>query len=452
MKMKKWIALLLIALMTLTMVCSCKSNKDDGGSTAAIDDFVEQDDTDINDDDINSTPAKDDDEPADEDTKEPADDKNDEDSKEDESADDKKDEAADGKEDSPTDEDSKDPADDQNEEPADDKTAPVEKESSGVKIKMLSQNLKTSGNQKNVLIENTRTGIYFRTRRFKSLVKAQDPDIIFAQECTPAWIEYFQEDEYFKNTYTMVWHYAAEGVTAVTVPSCTPVLYKTAKYEELNQGYFWLSETPKSQSLSFGATSEGDYRISSWVKLKVKGSDEEFYCYSTHYALGDAESVIPSTQLYIDLFNEMDPDAYAFVGGDMNTYYRQAGYQGMMDFSAILDLRDMAMNMYDDSLCTLGGMGSGHNLAFEAEAADLPAVNYKTPQIDYIMAKPNPNMALDYYGFDYTTYGNTDENVQPGHISDHFGLVAEVRINTNADYSQYQVEHDYGNNPVYFET
>ncbi|MBQ7936731.1 MAG: hypothetical protein IJ333_10375, partial [Clostridia bacterium] len=58
-----------------------------------------------------------------------------------------------------------------------------------------------------------------------------------------------------------------------------------------------------------------------------------------------------------------------------------------------------------------------------------------------------------YYGFDYTTYDNKEEGIQAGYISDHWGLVVKVRIDTDVDYSAYQAEpYDYPNNDYYFDT
>ena len=61
--------------------------------------------------------------------------------------------------------------------------------------------------------------------------------------------------------------------------------------------------------------------------------------------------------------------------------------------------------------------------------------------IDHLMAKPNPHLAVDYWGLNWKGYEALDEQVKFGYISDHYGVVVKVRLNTNADYSQYQVQH-----------
>ena len=331
----------------------------------------------------------------------------------------------------------------------DDKTAPVEKETSGTEITFLSQNVLHAGVSVGSKGDGTGNNIYNRLRRFKSLVQANDPDVIFFNEARNGAIKFMsQTDPYFTSTYTVHWKYRWEGVLGGD--QAEPVVYKTAKYKVVDSGHFWLSDTPSMPSKSFDSSADyGD--ISSWVILKDKTTGEEFYACCTHFSPSGSEVPIKAMNLHIKNSNAMKKDAYAFFGGDYNVYYRSVDYDMMMDWDSIIDLRDVAMNMNEDGLCELGGMASGHNLAY-GNGEPMPAVNTKKPQIDYVMAKPNPHMAVDYYGFDYTIYDNQAEGIQKGHISDHWGLVVKVRIGTDADYSQYQTEHYYGDHPIYFNT
>lgn len=319
---------------------------------------------------------------------------------------------------------------------------PVEKEESGVPITFLSQNIRHAGSSLGTKGDGIGNNIYNRMRRFKSLVQARDPDIIFYSEARIGAISFMEEDPYFSQVYTL--HYRYEnGVQA------EPLIYKSAKYEAVDKGFFWQSPTPTIPS-----GYDGTETIVSWAILRDKASGAEFYCASTHFRPGNKmEIALPSMEQFIKIAQEMDEDAYAFFGGDFNVHYRTDVYNLMMDWDAVIDLRDMAMHMKKDGLVTFGGMQRGHDVNYDAatENPDLmPAVAESGHQIDYVMAKPHPHMAVDYYGFDYKIYDYPEDGVQPGHISDHYGLIVKVRIQTDADYSQYQRQYDYEDTPVYF--
>ncbi len=331
----------------------------------------------------------------------------------------------------------------------DDKNTTAEKESSGTQITMVSQNVIHAGyrayGEKG---DGTGNNIYNRLRRFKTMIQTNDPDIIFYNEAKATAKNLFNEDPFFSSTYDYTWqdrHSTLEGHLM-----SEPVLWKTSVFEELDRGHFWISPTPLKEGPGYGDQKGAD--VSTWVKLKVKSTGEIIYCYCAHFDPGNPQAYVPAMMQYYEKFSEIektDKNAYAFVGGDYNFGYRSANYTLAIDLDEIVDLRDMALNMYDDGLCQLGGMASSHNLAY-GQGKELPETNTEKPQIDHIMAKPHPNMAVDFYGFDYTIYDHKDEGIAKGHISDHWGLVVKVRVGTKADYSQYQCEHDYGSDPMLF--
>ena len=423
MKLTKWISLFLIAMLTVTMIGGCK--KADVEESASADSWVERKDEAQTNTEETTEQGMDDQKPEE---------KEDSLNREEESA----------KDPNSSSKDPMDEADDDWEEK--EKPAPVPKESSGTEITFLSQNIfhvDEDWGEDGTGIGNRLSNRLFR---FKSMVKANDPDVIFINEARGPTISFFQNDPYFAQNYTLIWKYRWEG--KLGGDQAEPILFKKAKYTLLDSGFFWLSETPDRPSKSYD--SDADYGdISSWVQLKDKTTGSEFFAYCTHFSPSGTDVKILGMRQYLEICRAMDEDAYAFIGGDFNNYYRQGMYKGMMEWDAVIDLRDMAMNMKADGLCELGGMSSGHNLAY-GNKEPMPAVNTKKPQIDYVMAKLNPHMAVDYYGFDYTIYDHPEEGVAKGHISDHWGLVVKVRIDTDADYSQYQCEHDYGDNPIYF--
>ena len=107
-------------------------------------------------------------------------------------------------------------------------------------------------------------------------------------------------------------------------------------------------------------------------------------------------------------------------------------------------------------MCELGGAnGSLHTRYAADDDPNTPSIDesyfhgvFPDPnpgrkrQLDHIFAKNHPHMAVDYWGFDYTDYEDPVNQVEKGYISDHYGLVCKVRINTQVDYSRYQKPFD----------
>lgn len=57
------------------------------------------------------------------------------------------------------------------------------------------------------------------------------------------------------------------------------VMYLRDKYELLDWGYYWLSETPDRVSRGWDAMCR---RVTVWVKLRDRYTDGEFYYFDTH--------------------------------------------------------------------------------------------------------------------------------------------------------------------------
>ena len=359
------------------------------------------------------------------------------------------------------------PGDDEEQKP----WVPVQKEDSGTAITFLSQNVYHGGNGDGNINSTDEFNLARRLARFETMIKVNDPDVIYYNECRQGHINWFNNNAYMSQTYDYVYNWRWPGREAEGGHQTEPVLWKSAKYEVLDKGWFWLSETPTVPSAPFDGNTLSD--ISCWVKLKDKATGVVFYAYCFHTPPGGDLVCPKSMQIYYQRVRESGKDEYFFIGGDYNARYRginnndeMGRYSLMMDdWSLVCDLRDAAMFLNDDGLCELGGMCSGHNLESSSTDAskrkELPGVEQPAadgmftshPQIDYVMAKPMANMCVDYYGFDYTVYNNKAMGIPYGHISDHWGLVVKVRIGTTADYSQYYREpYDYAakGRPIWF--
>ncbi|MBD5233041.1 MAG: hypothetical protein HDS65_02555 [Bacteroidales bacterium] len=103
------------------------------------------------------------------------------------------------------------------------------------------------------------------------------------------------------------------------------IFYRKARFEPLDSGYFWLSETPEEASVPWNST-DTHYRTALWMKLRDRDSGKEFYFCTTHFpykkAPVDTEVRARCASLIVDRMKSLaGDDAVVFVTGDMNASY-----------------------------------------------------------------------------------------------------------------------------------
>ncbi|NCI50295.1 endonuclease/exonuclease/phosphatase family protein [Sediminibacterium roseum] len=93
------------------------------------------------------------------------------------------------------------------------------------------------------------------------------------------------------------------------------VFYKTDVFKLLNQGDFWLSETPEKPGPGWDARLN---RICSWVQLQHKQSKRKFYFFSVHYDHQGVKARIESSKLILQKIKEIAGNEPAIFVGDLN--------------------------------------------------------------------------------------------------------------------------------------
>ncbi len=175
-------------------------------------------------------------------------------------------------------------------------------------IKLITFNIKCGG-----------SGIYsidHRAPLLKTVLDKYDADIIGFQEATPKWMEYLEKD--LGEEYELFNKYRA-----VFNPESTPIAWRKSRFECLDKGYFWLSDTPDVES--GGWDTWGCYRICMWVKLFDKQEGKTMTFFNTHYGFGD-ENQIKSGKLILDHFKALKVDC-GFLTGDLNTTHLRPGHK-----------------------------------------------------------------------------------------------------------------------------
>lgn len=92
------------------------------------------------------------------------------------------------------------------------------------------------------------------------------------------------------------------------------IFYKKNKFELLDQGHYWLSETPDIPSWGWGASS---LRICSWGKFKEIETSTIFFFFNAHYQ-GGSTSGIGSTTLMLSKICAIAGEDPVFFTGDLN--------------------------------------------------------------------------------------------------------------------------------------
>jgi endonuclease/exonuclease/phosphatase family metal-dependent hydrolase len=96
------------------------------------------------------------------------------------------------------------------------------------------------------------------------------------------------------------------------------IFYKTDRFELLETGDFWLSETPNVPGKGWDATCCN--RICSWGKLKEKKTGKVFYAFNVHF---DHQGVVArqeSGKLMIQKMKEIAQDNMIICMGDFNSH------------------------------------------------------------------------------------------------------------------------------------
>ena len=93
-----------------------------------------------------------------------------------------------------------------------------------------------------------------------------------------------------------------------------PIFWRTDRFEMLDSGSFWLSETPEVMSKDWGSS---HYRIAVYVILRDKNTDKEFAVFNTHLDHVSDEARINGIKVVLDKISEFG-DLPSYLMGDMN--------------------------------------------------------------------------------------------------------------------------------------
>lgn len=187
----------------------------------------------------------------------------------------------------------------------------------------------------NIRFDNPTDSIYSwdnRKRMVFQLLDQRKPAIIGLQEALKKQIE---EIQLALPSYKHVGVGREDGVDG---GEFSPIFYDSTRFTQLNQGTFWLSETPQVPgSKSWGTACT---RIVTWVILKEVKSGKIIYCYNTHFDHISDKARLESAKMIQKHMKNFAGGEEVLVTGDFNSNQQGSAYKQLVDRTSIYPLND----------------------------------------------------------------------------------------------------------------
>lgn len=148
-----------------------------------------------------------------------------------------------------------------------------------------------------------------RKEMVKELIRFYDFDIVGTQEG----FKHMLDDILELGNYAYVGVGRDDGQDA---GEHSAILYRKDRFEVLESGNFWYSETPEVPGKGWDAVCCN--RICSWVKFKERRTGTSFFVFNSHFDHQGKEARKNSSLLLIRKIKEIAGDATVFVTGDFN--------------------------------------------------------------------------------------------------------------------------------------
>ena len=135
----------------------------------------------------------------------------------------------------------------------------------------------------------------------------------------------------------------------------SPIFYRTDRFEMMDSGTFWLSETPEviaSKSWDAALT-----RIAHWARLTDRETGKRIFYLNTHFDHRGEQARTESAQLIVERVQQLAGDDPVIVSGDFNVPPTAAAYAAMTD--GLLDSRLISRTAPYGPLGTFSGFTVG---------------------------------------------------------------------------------------------
>ena len=227
-----------------------------------------------------------------------------------------------------------------------------------------------------------------RLERVKTLIDKYKPCTLGVQEATPEWMEYLSSN---LEGYARV----GEGREGGGKGEHTAIFYRTDRLNLIETDTFWLSETPRVVSKSWGSRC---LRVLTWAKLRLVETGKEFVHVNTHIDFGELAPIM-QTRMVLDNINSFDIPV--ICTGDFNFTEDHEGYK-LLTSGKMADSKYLTSNT--TNIATFHGYG----------------------EIDVSQEKPIDFCFVSKDDFIVNCYKVLDEKINGELYSDHHAVYVEL--------------------------
>lgn len=216
-------------------------------------------------------------------------------------------------------------------------------------------------------------------------------DSFGVQEATPSWMKYLSKT--LEDKYDFVGGGRNNGKNS---GEYSAVFYLKDKYNLVDSGTFWLSETPETPSKGWDASFK---RICTWAVLENKETGVKYVHFNSHFDHNGEEARLNSVDLILDKISEYNNLPVVFTA-DMNIKEGTSAYTRMLEDKTLVDTKYSA----EDTM---------NYLTFH----DLTPSEHEESILDYVMVNDK---------FDAQVYRVVTAGVDGKYVSDHFPVYADI--------------------------
>ncbi|MBQ8503380.1 MAG: endonuclease/exonuclease/phosphatase family protein [Clostridia bacterium] len=258
-------------------------------------------------------------------------------------------------------------------------------EKSDESIRIISQNVRYN--------DDAYGSVENRSKLFVALVRAYEPDSFGVQEATPQWMEILERE--LGEEYGFVSQMRDES----EVPEASAVFYKKDKYDLVDSGTIWLSDTPEVPYSKLEIA--GLARVATWAVLRNRQTGQQYTHINTHLDNAGDEARTKQAEILNTKIDELLMSGNPLIcTGDFNDTLKSDMYAEMTkklcNARLIAQKSDFGKTYHDYGNLTTG----------------LYA-------IDFIFVTE---------GISVDRYKVIDEQINGMYVSDHYGIMADINL------------------------
>ncbi|UJR19106.1 hypothetical protein I4U23_022237 [Adineta vaga] len=267
-------------------------------------------------------------------------------------------------------------------------------------LKVMTYNIRVNTLNDWSLIPSRNNTWYYRKDSVINLIRRYSPDLFGVQEALSGQMSGLRNGLYDYDSYGVGRDDGREG------GEFGGVFYRCDRFEWLEDGTFWLSDTGEIGERGWGADCP---RICSWVKLKDRKTEKEIYHFNTHLDHRSCEAREKSADLILKKIKEKAGSTPVILTGDFNTESNSRAYRTIINDSDFGDAKELSEESHEGP----NGTWSTFNVEFDIDS-----------RIDYIFITPTYFKTLTHQHL-------TDHHNNKYYPSDHLPVLAKLDYKTH---------------------